>query len=82
MELAALARGDLTAARRWADEAVSASAGWHRMYTLAKRVRVAIALGEPVQAERDAHHALAIATDIGAHLVTAGRFGVPHHAGM
>jgi hypothetical protein len=45
------------------------------MYTLAKRVRVAIALGEPVQAERDAHHALAIATDIAAHLVTAGRFG-------
>jgi predicted ATPase/class 3 adenylate cyclase/DNA-binding CsgD family transcriptional regulator len=58
---AALARGDLTAARRWADEAVAATSGWHLAVALTTRARVAIAQGEPEQADRDAHNALATA---------------------
>ena len=64
---AALARGDLIAARRWADDAVAATTGWHRSLALTTRARVAIAQGEPEQAERDAHEALAIAASIGAY---------------
>jgi predicted ATPase/class 3 adenylate cyclase/DNA-binding CsgD family transcriptional regulator len=56
---AALARGDLIAARRWADDAVAATTGWHQSLALTTRARVAIAEGEPEQAERDAHDALA-----------------------
>ena len=56
---AALARGDLIAARRWADDAVAATTGWHLSQALTTRARVAIAQGEPEQAERDAHDALA-----------------------
>ena len=57
---AALARGDLTAARRWADDAVAATSGWHLAVALTTRARVAIAQGEPGQADRDAHEALAV----------------------
>ena len=57
---AALARGDLIAARRWADDAVAATTGWHLSRALTTRARVAIAQGEPEQAERDAHDALAM----------------------
>ena len=57
---AALARGDLIAARRWADDAVAATTGWHLSRALTTRARVAIAQGEPEQAERDAHDALAL----------------------
>ena len=64
---AALARGDLTAARRWADEAVAATTGWHQSLALTTRARVAIAQGEPEQAERDAHEALATAARTGAY---------------
>ena len=67
---AALARGDLIAARRWADDAASATAGWHLSQALTTRARVAIALGEPAQAERDAHDALSSAADMKAY---AGR---------
>ena len=57
---AALAGGDLIAARSWADEAVTKATGWTvLMRALATRARVAIAQGEPEQAERDAHDALA-----------------------
>ena len=59
---AALARGDLTAARRWADEAVAVTSGWHQSMALTTRAGVAIAQGEPEQAERDAHESLATAT--------------------
>jgi predicted ATPase/class 3 adenylate cyclase/DNA-binding CsgD family transcriptional regulator len=59
---AALADGDLAAARRWADEAVTTSGFW-LMLALTARARVAIAQGEPEQAERDAHDALARAAD-------------------
>ena len=57
---AALARGDLTEARRLADDAVAATRGWHLAVALTTRARVAIAQGEPDQADRDAHDVLAI----------------------
>ena len=57
----ALAAGDLVAARRWADDAVAATTGWHLSAALTTRARVAIAQGEPESAERDAHEALATA---------------------
>ena len=60
----ALARGDLAAARRWADDAVSATVGYHLVSALTTRARVAIAQGEPEQAERDAHDALAGAAEL------------------
>jgi DNA-binding CsgD family transcriptional regulator len=65
---AALARGDLIAARRATDEAVATTAGWHLMAALTARARVAIAQGELEQAERDAHDALAIAAEVQAYL--------------
>jgi len=65
---ASLARGDLVAARRWADEAVSATTGWHRAVALTTRSRVAIAMGDTHMAERDAHAALAAAAEVEALL--------------
>jgi DNA-binding CsgD family transcriptional regulator len=65
---AALAGGDLIAARRWADEAVTTTTGWHLMLALTTRARVAIAHEEPEQAERDAHDALMCAADLEALL--------------
>jgi DNA-binding CsgD family transcriptional regulator len=64
----ALARGDLVAAWRCADQAVSANSGWHLASALGMRARVAIAQGELDQAERDAHDALAVAADVTAYL--------------
>jgi DNA-binding CsgD family transcriptional regulator len=64
----AWALGDLTVARRHADEAVSTSTGWHLSLALITRARVAIAQGEPQRADRDAHDALACAADVQAHL--------------
>jgi predicted ATPase/class 3 adenylate cyclase/DNA-binding NarL/FixJ family response regulator len=61
---AALAGGDPVAARRWADEAVTTTTGFWLMLALTTRARVAIAQGEPDQAERDAHDALAIAASM------------------
>jgi DNA-binding CsgD family transcriptional regulator len=68
MAVAALAGGDLIAARRWADEAVTTATGWHLMLALTARASVAIAQGEPEQAERDAYDALACAAEIEAYL--------------
>jgi predicted ATPase/class 3 adenylate cyclase/DNA-binding CsgD family transcriptional regulator len=65
---AALATGDLISARRWADDAVSVGAGWFLAVALTSRARVAIAEGNPEEAEHDAHDALACAADTGAHL--------------
>jgi predicted ATPase/class 3 adenylate cyclase/DNA-binding CsgD family transcriptional regulator len=65
---AALAGGDLAAARRSADDTVTRSTGWWLMVALTTRARVAIAQGEPQQAERDAHDALACAAEIEAYL--------------
>jgi DNA-binding CsgD family transcriptional regulator len=68
---AALADRDLAAARRWADEAVSTSTGFYLLWALTTRARVAIAQGEPEQAERDAYDALARAADMQARLGVA-----------
>jgi predicted ATPase/class 3 adenylate cyclase/DNA-binding CsgD family transcriptional regulator len=65
---AALAGGDLIVARRWADDAVTTTAGLNLAVALSTRARVAIAQGEPEQAERDAHDALAIAASVQAYL--------------
>jgi predicted ATPase/DNA-binding CsgD family transcriptional regulator len=65
---AALAGGDLVAARRWADDAVSTTTGAVLSDALTTRARVAIAQGEPDQAERDAHDALAGAAEVEAYL--------------
>jgi predicted ATPase/class 3 adenylate cyclase/DNA-binding CsgD family transcriptional regulator len=65
---AALAGGDLAAARGWADDAVSATKGWYLSWALTGRARVLVAQGEPAQAESDAHDALTRAAEIEAHL--------------
>jgi predicted ATPase/class 3 adenylate cyclase/DNA-binding CsgD family transcriptional regulator len=67
--VAALADRDLAAARRWADEAVSTTTGWYSAFALTIRAHVAIAAGEPDQAERDAHDALTCAAGIKAHVL-------------
>jgi len=71
---AALARGDLTEARRWADEAVAATSGFHQSSALTTRAGVAIAQGEPEQADRDAHDALAITARTRAYLAAPDTF--------
>jgi predicted ATPase/DNA-binding CsgD family transcriptional regulator len=64
----ALARGDLLAAGRWADEAESAATGWYRVLSLTTRARVLMARRELEHAERDAYDALALAADLQADL--------------
>jgi predicted ATPase/class 3 adenylate cyclase/DNA-binding CsgD family transcriptional regulator len=66
---AALLGGELFAARRWADEAVTSTTGFYLSLALLARARVAIAQGEPEQSERDAHDALACAADVEAYLL-------------
>jgi predicted ATPase/DNA-binding CsgD family transcriptional regulator len=66
--VAALGGGDLAAARRCAGDAVSTTTGVHLSMALTARARVAIAQGEPEQAERDAHDALARAAELEAYL--------------
>jgi DNA-binding CsgD family transcriptional regulator len=65
---AVLAGGDLVAARRAADEAVTSTTGYYLSAARLARSLVAIAQGEPEQGERDAHDALACAADVGAYL--------------
>jgi predicted ATPase/class 3 adenylate cyclase len=67
---AALARGDLTAARSLADDAVARTSGFHLALALAVRAGVAIAQGEPEQADHDAHDALATAASTGTYGAT------------
>lgn len=62
-----LAAGDVTGAGHYADEAVSATTGWHRALALTTRARVSIAAGEREQAERAAYDALTCAAQVGAH---------------
>jgi ATP/maltotriose-dependent transcriptional regulator MalT len=59
--LAPLACGDLAAARRWADDVVSATAGWSLAAASTARARVEIAQGELDAAERDAYDGLDLA---------------------
>jgi len=63
----ALARGELVAARRRADDIVSSTTGWHLASALTARARVAMAQGEPQRAARDAHDALAGAAVTGSY---------------
>jgi predicted ATPase/class 3 adenylate cyclase/DNA-binding CsgD family transcriptional regulator len=60
----ALADGDVAAARKFADEAVSTVTGWYSVWALSLRARVAIAAGEAQLAEHDARDALALAARI------------------
>jgi predicted ATPase/class 3 adenylate cyclase/DNA-binding CsgD family transcriptional regulator len=66
----ALARGEVTEARRRADEAVAAAVGGSMATALTSRARVAVAQGESEQAERDSREALAVAATVDAHLAT------------
>lgn len=68
MAQVALARGDVLAARRFSDDAVAATMGWHRMVALTVRARVAIVEGEAGRAGRDAHAAVASGADAHAYL--------------
>jgi DNA-binding CsgD family transcriptional regulator len=68
----ALAEGDLPRARRLADEAVSVATGGHRVTALLARARIAVAEGDRVSAEQDAHDALACAATCGAYQPLAG----------
>jgi predicted ATPase/DNA-binding CsgD family transcriptional regulator len=65
---AAMAGGDLIAARCSADEAIATMSGWYSIGALTTRCRVAIAQGDPEQAERCAHDALALSSSIQAYL--------------
>jgi predicted ATPase/class 3 adenylate cyclase/DNA-binding CsgD family transcriptional regulator len=69
---AALADGDLPAARGCAEDAISATKGTKGHYEVAallNRARVAIATGEVEPAERDARDALALAAATKTHLL-------------
>nr|WP_242670102.1 LuxR family transcriptional regulator [Mycobacterium decipiens] len=68
MAQAALARGDVPTARRFADEAVLASTGWHQMVALIARARVAIAQDDLGRARDDAHAAVACGVDAQTYL--------------
>jgi DNA-binding CsgD family transcriptional regulator len=65
----ALARGDLLEARRWADEAVAMTAGFHLSLARMTRARVALADKNRGSPERDLHQALGCAAEVEAHLV-------------
>ena len=67
--LAALAGGDLVAAGRFADEAVTGATGYYLMAALSARAQVAVAQGEPGRGERDAHDALACAAEVEAYVL-------------
>lgn len=71
MAEAALAGGDLVAAQRWADDTVAVAPGWTQILARVARSFVAIAQGEPDQAERDAHEALAVTARIQAYMRVA-----------
>jgi len=68
MAEAALACGDLVAARSWADQAVAVVPGWYQFVALTVRAFVARAQGDRELSERDAHDALAVASQTGAFL--------------
>jgi DNA-binding CsgD family transcriptional regulator len=61
--LAPLACGQLSEARRWAEEVVSISHGCYLSAALTTRARVAIAQGDLAQAERDSRDALSCSAD-------------------
>lgn len=61
MAEAALACGDVAAARRWVNDTVAMVPGWHQMGARTVRAHIALAQGDLDQAERDAHEAVVIA---------------------
>nr|WP_253900560.1 LuxR family transcriptional regulator [Mycobacterium asiaticum] len=71
MAEALFACGDLAAARQWADETAAVAAGWYQLITLTVRAFIALAQGDPEQAERDAHDALAVASRTGSFMRVA-----------
>jgi DNA-binding CsgD family transcriptional regulator len=68
--LAPLACGDLTTARRWADEGVAFAEAVGLVAALACRARVAIAHGEMDRAGQDAREALVVAAELHGYVVT------------
>ena len=74
--MAAFARHDLPAARRWADDAVRTTKGWYRTMALTTRARIEILGGDTEQAERDARDALACGAGVEAHQGLADVFDV------
>jgi DNA-binding CsgD family transcriptional regulator len=68
---AALSAGDLPTARRWAEQAVAETNGWHRAAALFARARVALAEGDSELAEQDAHESLAVTSSVKAYLGVA-----------
>ncbi|MFG1930427.1 LuxR C-terminal-related transcriptional regulator [Mycobacterium sp. NPDC048908] len=85
-----LAHGDLASARHQIDHIVATTSGLHLSLALTVRAGIAIAQGQPEEADRDAHDALAIAASIGAnggvpdnleiHALIAGVAGRHHEA--
>ena len=63
-----LACGDLLAARRWAEDAVTVSPGGYLSWALVGRAWVEIAQGELEAAERDAYEALSVAVGCQAYI--------------
>jgi predicted ATPase/class 3 adenylate cyclase/DNA-binding CsgD family transcriptional regulator/predicted negative regulator of RcsB-dependent stress response len=63
LSLPPLACGDLTAARRWADEVVALSKGISLAAALSSRARVALTQGDVEQASFDAREAMTVAAD-------------------
>jgi predicted ATPase/DNA-binding CsgD family transcriptional regulator len=71
-----LARGDLCAARKWADADVTVMKGWHLARALAIRARVAMAQGDVSQADEDLNGALARVADHEAYQIAPDTFEV------
>ncbi|OBG22828.1 transcriptional regulator [Mycolicibacterium celeriflavum] len=69
-----LARGDLTAARKWADANAAVMMGWHLAKALVTRARVASEQGELESAQNDLHQALACAADHRAYQIAPDAF--------
>ncbi|OBH91783.1 LuxR family transcriptional regulator [Mycobacterium sp. E2733] len=65
---ATLGCGNPVGARRWADDTVAVAPGCQQMLALTSRARVAVAQGEPQQAERDLHDAVAVAERTGGYV--------------
>ena len=71
-----LARGDLRAARRWADADVTVMKGWHLARALVARARVAMAQGDVSQADEDLHLVLDCVADHEAYQIAPDAFEV------
>lgn len=70
----ALLTGDLVAARWWADRAVAATAGWHRIRALTTRAVIARRQGDFFQARHDVDEALTCGAETGATVGIADVF--------